>query len=171
MLEKSCFWTGSSTVLKYINNENKHLQNVFSNRISEDREVSDPTQWQYIPTSQNPADDISRGLTVQKLLSSKTWLTGPKFLWKAEETWIPCKVKETMEQKTRTFLCETLRSCVYVYGKSSFHLEVSTHWIRTFASVPYAGSCVKKDQCLIFYQIMAQTSQEPKGSSSEQSLR
>ncbi len=56
------------------------------------------TQWQYIPTSQNPADDISRGLTVQKLLSSKTWLTGPEFLWKAEETRIPCKVKEPMDE-------------------------------------------------------------------------
>jgi len=47
------------------------------NRISIIREASDPAQWWYVHTKQNPADDASRGLTVHKLLNSKTWLSGP----------------------------------------------------------------------------------------------
>ncbi len=62
------------------------------------REASDPAQWQYIQTSQNPADHASRGLTVQKLLRSETWLSGPKFLWEKEETWTPCKVQSNIDE-------------------------------------------------------------------------
>ena len=97
-LEMSCFWTDSSTVLKYINNENKRFRTFVANRIFVIRGASDPAQWQYIHTSQNPADSASRGLTVQKLLSSKTWLYGPEFLWKEEETWIPCKVQSVIDE-------------------------------------------------------------------------
>ena len=97
-LEMSCFWTDSSTVLKYINNEHKRFRTFVANRISVIRGASEPAQWQYIHTSQNPADSTSRGLTVQKLLSSKTWLSGPEFLWKEEEIWIPCKVPSVIDE-------------------------------------------------------------------------
>lgn len=96
-LERSCFWIDSSTVLKYINNENRRFRTFVAYRISVIREATDPVQWQYVHTSQNPADSASRGLTVQKLLNSKTWLTGPEFLWKEEETWIPCKVQSVID--------------------------------------------------------------------------
>lgn len=96
-LERSCFWTDSSTVLKYINNENRRFRTFVAYRISVIRGATHPVQWQYVHTSQNPADSASRGLTVQKLLNSKTWLTGPEFLWKEEETWIPCKVQSVID--------------------------------------------------------------------------
>lgn len=43
------------------------------------RETTDPKQWYYIDTDQNPADHASRGLNVVDLMSS-TWLTGPNIL-------------------------------------------------------------------------------------------
>lgn len=97
-LPRSCFWTDSSTVLKYISNENKRFRTFVANRISIIREASDPAQWRYVHTKQNPADDASRGLTVHKLLNSKTWLSGPEFLWKARETWIHYEVESTVEE-------------------------------------------------------------------------
>ncbi len=45
--------------------------------------MTDPAQWHYIDTEQNPADHASRGLKVSELISSN-WLTGPKFLWERE---------------------------------------------------------------------------------------
>lgn len=79
-LENSCFWTDSTSVLKYIRNENKRFRTFVANRISAIREASDVTQWRYIHSSQNPADDASRGMTVQQLITNKRWLNGPEFL-------------------------------------------------------------------------------------------
>jgi len=47
------------------------------------RDSSDPRQWFYVETSQNPADCASRGLKVEDLIDS-SWLTGPKYLWERE---------------------------------------------------------------------------------------
>lgn len=84
-LMESCFWTDSTYVLKYIKNENKRFCTFVANGVSIIREASEVTQWKYIHTSQNPADGVSRGMTVQKLITSKRWLNGPEFLWKPKE--------------------------------------------------------------------------------------
>ncbi|KAL0161123.1 hypothetical protein M9458_044848, partial [Cirrhinus mrigala] len=47
------------------------------------RETTDPRQWYYINTGENPADYASRDLTIEELINSN-WLTGPRFLWKKE---------------------------------------------------------------------------------------
>ncbi len=86
-LENSCFWTDSTSVLKYIRNENKRFRTFVANRVSEIREASEVTQWRYIHTSQNPADDASRGLTAQKLRTSMRWINGPEFLREPDSEW------------------------------------------------------------------------------------
>lgn len=86
-LEKSCFWTDSTSVLRYIKNKNKRFHTFVANRISAIRRASDVTQWRYIPTAQNPADKASRGVKVDDLLTNKGWIEGPEFLWKQEEEW------------------------------------------------------------------------------------
>jgi hypothetical protein len=40
-----------------------------------------------VETSANPADDCSRGLTVNKLVNSERWTSGPEFLHKPEDQW------------------------------------------------------------------------------------
>ncbi|XP_049323488.1 uncharacterized protein LOC125783001 [Astyanax mexicanus] len=86
-LDDSCFWTDSTSVLKYIKNEEKRFRTFVANRVSTVREITDITQWRYIHTTQNPADDASRGLKVGKLLTNKRWLKGPDFLRTTKEEW------------------------------------------------------------------------------------
>ena len=47
-------------------------------------EGSEPSQWNY---GINPADDVSRGLTVKELLSNERWFRGPAFLWEDKSSW------------------------------------------------------------------------------------
>ncbi|XP_049918294.1 uncharacterized protein LOC126401218, partial [Epinephelus moara] len=82
LLEKSCFWTDSTSVLKYIRNEDRRFQTFVANRISTIRRATDVSQWRYIHTTQNPADEASRGLTMDHLLTNRRWIEGPEFLWK-----------------------------------------------------------------------------------------
>ena len=86
-LDKSMFWTDSTTVLKYISNENKRFQTFVANRISLIRDATDVTQWKYVGTKENPADAASRGLTADRFLSCKKWIRGPDFLYKENDKW------------------------------------------------------------------------------------
>ena len=47
-------------------------------------DVSEPSQYNFVPTSINLADDASRRLTVKELLKREVWFRGPKFLWESE---------------------------------------------------------------------------------------
>lgn len=86
-LEKSCFWTDSTSVLKYIRNEDRRFQTFVANRISTIRRATIVPQWRYVHTTQNPADEASRGLTMDHLWTNRRWIECPKFLWKAEDAW------------------------------------------------------------------------------------
>lgn len=77
------FWTDSQVVLGYINNEARRFHVFVSNRVQRIREATNPAQWHYINTGENPADHASRGLMVDELINSN-WFTGPKFLWERE---------------------------------------------------------------------------------------
>ncbi len=75
------FWTDSKVVLGYISNDSRRFHVFVANRVSQIRDHSEPTQWGYVNTKENPADEASRGITPQDLCSSSKWLTGPDFLW------------------------------------------------------------------------------------------
>ena len=77
------FWTDSRVVLGYISNDSKRFHVFVSNRVQQIRDVTDPSQWRYVDTKNNPADIASRGATATELKNSN-WLTGPKFLWQAD---------------------------------------------------------------------------------------
>ncbi|KAI4894218.1 hypothetical protein NFI96_016670, partial [Prochilodus magdalenae] len=52
-------------------------------RVQKIRQGSSPKQWFYVSTDENPADNASRGTSIDELLSSN-WFTGPQFLWEME---------------------------------------------------------------------------------------
>lgn len=74
------FWTDSQVVLGYIKNSARKFHVYVANRVQQIRDVSQPEQWNYVPTSLNPADHASRGLKPNHLNDSN-WFTGPEFLW------------------------------------------------------------------------------------------
>ena len=81
---KEWFWTDSNIVLGYIGNESRRFHVFVANRVQQIRELTEPYQWRYISTNENPADIASRGATVHDLLNKPEWFAGPKFLWKNE---------------------------------------------------------------------------------------
>ncbi|XDV30427.1 hypothetical protein PO909_033352 [Leuciscus waleckii] len=74
------FWTDSTIVLGYINNDARRFQVFVANRIQRIKSSTLPEQWAYVASEDNPADHASRGLTAEQLKTSN-WFTGPKFLW------------------------------------------------------------------------------------------
>ena len=73
------FYMDSKVVLGYIQNECQSVYVYVANRVQTFRKISNPKQWKYVDTNENPADLSTRCLNVQNLTGSN-WLTGPSFL-------------------------------------------------------------------------------------------
>ena len=86
-IQESVFWTDSMIVLQYIYSRSKRFQTFVANRLSVIHDGSMPRQWRKVGTKENPADDVSRGLSGLDMISSDRWRQVPVFLWQDESTW------------------------------------------------------------------------------------
>nr|XP_024655484.1 uncharacterized protein LOC101465727 [Maylandia zebra] len=78
-LDHTTFYTDSKVVLGYIYNESRRFYVYVSNRVTRIRRSSQPCQWHYVASSQNPADHATRSVPAFQLPLSN-WLTGPDLL-------------------------------------------------------------------------------------------
>ena len=81
-LSESVFWTDSMSVLYMIRNSAKRFPVFVSNRLAQIEDRSTSSQWRFIPSSDNTADDGTRSSS-----SMSRWLTGPSFLQEPESLW------------------------------------------------------------------------------------
>ncbi|XP_078372656.1 uncharacterized protein LOC144656297 [Oculina patagonica] len=86
---QSTFWSDSTCVIQYIRNQSKRFHTFVANRLSVIHENSAPHQWRHVSSELNPADEVSRGLTVEEMSTTSKWLNGPEFLKENEEFWPP----------------------------------------------------------------------------------
>lgn len=63
------------------------LQDVCHKHGHSEREHGHPSQWHYVKSRDNPADQAFRGMKVKNSIESKTWLSGPSFLLRSQEGW------------------------------------------------------------------------------------
>ena len=78
-LSESVFWTDSMSVLYMIRNSAKRFPVFVSNRLAQIEDRSTSSQWRFVHSSDNPADDGTR-----PSCSVNRWLTGPSFLQEPE---------------------------------------------------------------------------------------
>jgi len=81
------FWTDSVLVLRYLSSTSARLATFVANRVRRIRELSNVSQWRYVPTKDNPADLASRGLTTKSFCKIKFWLEGTQYLRMKEASW------------------------------------------------------------------------------------
>ena len=106
-IEKTYLWADSTTVLQWLNSLDK--QPIFvANRVSEILELTTVDQWNYIATSENPADAGTRGLSADALKVS-SWFNGPEFLRTPD---FPFQVDSTVLQSIKNRKVEQ-QLCVY----------------------------------------------------------
>jgi hypothetical protein len=74
------YHTDSTTVLHYIHSNSRRFPIFVTNRVQIIRDFSEPGQWNYVNTNENPADTASRGATADKMISDNLWFQGPSFL-------------------------------------------------------------------------------------------
>ncbi|XP_065102634.1 uncharacterized protein [Paramisgurnus dabryanus] len=87
VVENVTLWTDSTTVLTWINSESCRYKVFVGTRIAEIQELTGDHTWRYVDSSNNPADDITRGRTLTEIASPGRWSQGPKFLKEPPEQW------------------------------------------------------------------------------------
>lgn len=85
--KKSFCWTDSQVVLSWLKNQPGKLPVYVAHRVLKILKVTISEQWYHVPSKQNPADILSRGIKPHELSSSTMWLYGPLFLYKARAQW------------------------------------------------------------------------------------
>jgi hypothetical protein len=98
-INDSFFWMDSTCVLSYILNEDKRFHTFVADCVSTIHDASSPSQWNYVDTKSNPADDASRGLEIEDLLKNKCWLDGQEFLWKTKDCWPKLEMDDVSKVK------------------------------------------------------------------------
>ncbi|XP_030763227.1 uncharacterized protein LOC115887855 [Sitophilus oryzae] len=101
------FWTDSTIVLSWLRIEPSHLKTFVGNRVSEIMSNSTIENWKHVPSTDNPADIISRGTSPENLSLCPLWWAGPQWLLNNSSHWPhqsdPCE-KELPELKQKTIL-------------------------------------------------------------------
>ncbi|KAK6169143.1 hypothetical protein SNE40_020252 [Patella caerulea] len=77
---RNIYWTDSTVVLGYLNNDVRRYQMFVANRVQQILDCSMSNQWHHISSGNNVADLASRGCCAKELCESN-WFNGPKFLW------------------------------------------------------------------------------------------
>lgn len=103
-VSKSFFWSDSQIVLYWLSTS-KPLKRFVHNRVKEVKELTSNSSWNYCPTTDNPADLLTRGMKTVQLTSSTLWAQGPSWLpdtagwptWNPTSTVLLCTIAEEAE--------------------------------------------------------------------------
>ena len=82
-------WTDSTTVLQWINSNEKQPILV-ANRVCEILEYTSADQWNHVAAKDNPADAGTRGMSAE-VLQLSSWVNGPHFLTNSSFPFVPNK--------------------------------------------------------------------------------
>ena len=109
-------------------------------RVAGIQEGWNPSSWRYANTEDNPADDLSRGITVEELCSGR-WINGPSFLSKPKTEWPNERAtkseveREDPERRAKKFLGISNETPTIVEFKTFLELgeaNKSNHLLSTF---------------------------------------
>ncbi|XP_041674335.1 uncharacterized protein LOC121530048 [Drosophila eugracilis] len=79
-ISETVLWTDSKTVLKWIGSSHRRYKQFVGNRVAEILESSKVSQWRWVLTADNAADDATRSQRKADLSTESRWLSGPAFL-------------------------------------------------------------------------------------------
>ena len=92
------FWSDSTIVLNWLRSESASFKPFVGVRVAEIQATWSSCLWRYVPSDDNPADDLSRGITVREMCQGR-WMNGPPFLLRSKAEW-PSENKEELKEQT-----------------------------------------------------------------------
>ena len=131
------FWSDSMNVLYWVRNQSRKFKSFIANRVGEIHAATEPGQWKYVPTKLNPADAVTRGMSILELADKTSWWSGPLFLSQDPSKWPSKQINisstgNVEEKKVSKYPNIALATTIVTYQEKESRLEPSRYssWIR-----------------------------------------
>lgn len=148
------FYSDSKIVLGYINNQTRRFFNYVANRVQKIRSITKPSQWHYVHTDSNPADEGTRTLSPSEM-SSSSWLLGPNFLKSPlhkESEFVELQDPEADKEIRKEIELQTCKTDTEIRSSMSEKFSKFSSWkrlIRTIARLKHvAKSYANRSKCV-----------------------
>ena len=82
------YWTDSKVVLGFISNASSRFHVYVANRVQLIHDYTNPSQWHYVDSTSNTADEGSRGMLPKDFVEKSKWIKGPDFLKEPAHSWL-----------------------------------------------------------------------------------
>ncbi|XP_058827306.1 uncharacterized protein LOC131687250 [Topomyia yanbarensis] len=127
------FWTDSRNALSWICADHRRYSQFVAARVSEILDLTNASDWRWVPTKSNVADEGTKWQRRPSFTSESRWFHGPEFLWKQAEEWpiTPVRTEETAEE---------LRAAVHIHhtaAKPEFPVNKFRDWKRLIRTTAY----------------------------------
>ncbi|XP_055590061.1 uncharacterized protein LOC129742214 [Uranotaenia lowii] len=103
------FWSDSRNTLAWIRSDHRRYSPFVAARVSTILENSVVSEWRWVPTKLNPADDGTKWKREPDMCDGSRWFQGPEFLRKSEGEW-PTTSTKTMSTN------EELKACLLMHS-------------------------------------------------------
>ena len=87
MILQTWLWSDSTIVLAWIRKHPHDFEPFVSVRLTEIDELTHEDTWLHVPSKQNPADCITRGITLNELKDESLWWHEPQWLTQPQQVW------------------------------------------------------------------------------------
>ena len=144
------FWSDSKTVLCWLRSDSRNFKPFVSHRVGEIQEGSEVSQWSWIPTAENVADDATRDGLPCEFGANSRWVNGPSFLKLPKEDWPREKNNSESEVNEDDLEKKNEIPCLVVTEMPDALPDISrfSSWLRLIRSTAwilrYIGNCEKK---------------------------
>ncbi|XP_062556768.1 uncharacterized protein LOC134221595 [Armigeres subalbatus] len=81
------FWTDSRDVVCWLRSDHRRYSQFVAFRVSELLDTSKVSEWKWLSTKKNVADEGTKWQRLPDFQPSSRWFRGPDFLWEPEEQW------------------------------------------------------------------------------------
>ena len=128
------FWTDSKICLSWINQGAQKCKAYVDNRVKEIIKCALARFWQYCPTEKNPADFVTRGISVNKFLKSDIWVRGPEELLYWQVTFVPKHLSVALTSEGRPLYTEAVLGSAVKPQSVNELLNIETQTLAAYSA-------------------------------------
>nr|CAH7716528.1 unnamed protein product [Callosobruchus chinensis] len=136
-------WSDSTIVLGWLHTSPNLLKPFVSNRVAEIQRLTETVEWRHVPTFDNPADIVSRGLSPKRLLQSDLWFHGPTWLTNPDDWPIMPTSSVELPEKRKLCILSTNHQAYFPFERFSSLTKLK----RSFAFIlRFIANCRSKSK-------------------------
>lgn len=149
VISRRHFWSDSATVVNWIKSDHRRYKPFVAHRVSEILESTNTSEWHWISTKINAADEATRAKFPLKYNPDGGWKNGPSVLREPSESWPSGDVsstEQTGEELKAKLLLATVEACSVIdFSRFSSYLKLKRNvgWVCRFLHNKFHSSIVR----------------------------